>query len=264
MDDRPIGIIDSGIGGISILNEVRKYLPCENYIYYADSINNPYGNKPKEEIIKIVDNIIKYFIKYNVKIVIIACNTASTQTISYLRNNYKDILFVAVEPAIKVAYDKYKDKNVLVMATPGTIHSDRLMSLAKEYYQKNRILLPCTNLAELIENENLEEIPIYLDNLFKNIDYNQIEVVILGCTHYPFIKKYIENALNHKVIFVDGDKKKKKRVEFLLQENNVFNNKNNQGTLTIILTKKETENIIRNYLVNNSNVCFKYKDKSSI
>ena len=63
MDDRPIGIIDSGIGGISILNEVRKYLPCENYIYYADSINNPYGNKPKEEIIKIVDNIIKYFIK---------------------------------------------------------------------------------------------------------------------------------------------------------------------------------------------------------
>lgn len=248
MNDRPIGIIDSGIGGISILNEVIKYLPNENYIYYADSINNPYGNKTQQEIINIMKHIMNLFIKKNVKLVIVACNTASTQAISYLRETYSDILFVAVEPAIKVAYDYYKDKNVLVMATPGTIHSDRLMSLAKNYYQENRILLSCNGLAELIENQKINKVKSYLKDLLKELSFKNVEVVILGCTHYPFIKKEIEESIGHKVIFVDGSIGVKNRVIYLLEKNNIKNNIASKGKINFIVTKKETKRVIKKYL----------------
>lgn len=248
MNNRPIGIIDSGIGGISILNEVIKYLPNENYIYYADSIHNPYGNKQKKELINIVNNIMKFLLKENVKLIIIACNTASTQVISYLRKTYPEILFVAVEPAIKVAYDYYHESKVLVMATPGTIHSDRLMMMDKKYQQSTRELLACNGLAELIENQSIEEIPSYLENLFKNINKEAIEVVVLGCTHYPFIKKEIEKAIGHSVIFIDGANGVRKRVDYLLKKNNLENKESKLGTITFVLTKNNSKNTIEKYV----------------
>ncbi len=248
MDKRPIGILDSGIGGISILNKVGKLLPHENYIYYADSINNPYGNKSKEELIEIIDHIMTIFLKENVKLVIIACNTASTQTATYLREKYKDILFVAVEPAIKVAYDHYKDKNTLVMATPGTIKSERLMELNEKYHQKNRTLLSCDGLAQLIEQDKVKEIPSYLNKIFKNIDKAKIEVVVLGCTHYPFIKKEMIKSLGHEVIFIDGSAGVAKRTKYLLEKNKIENTQKVEGRLCFILTDSKKEKIIAKYL----------------
>lgn len=248
MDQRPIGVIDSGIGGISILNEVAKYLPGEKFIYYADSIHNPYGNKTKEELIEIMDQITKTLLKENVKLIIIACNTASTQVISYLREHYPSILFVAVEPAIKVAFDHYADRNVLLMATPGTIKSDRLMELDEKYRQENRILLPCANLAALIENQELEKIPAYLQDLLKNIDTRKIEVVVLGCTHYPFIKDEIEEAIGHTVTFIDGAAGVKKRVKFLLDKNNIKNLKRPKAEISFILTDETKSSVIEKYL----------------
>lgn len=248
MDKRPIGILDSGIGGISVLNQVRKTLPREDYIFYADSIHNPYGNKTKEELIKIVDDIMDVFIKKNVKLVIVACNTASTQVISYLREKYPSILFVATEPAIKVAYDHYRDKNTLVMATPGTIASDRLMELDDAYHQKDRILLACDGLAQIIEQQRLETLPTYFDDLFKKIDCSKIEVVVLGCTHYPFIKEEIIKALGHPVIFLDGAMGIAKRVMYLLKEHQIQNLQNHKGSLSFILTKPDTQSIINQYL----------------
>lgn len=248
MDQRPIGVIDSGIGGISILNEVAKYLPGEKFIYYADSIHNPYGSKTKEELIEIMDQITKTLLKENVKLIIIACNTASTQVISYLREHYPSILFVAVEPAIKVAFDHYADRNVLLMATPGTIKSDRLMELDEKYHQENRILLPCDNLAALIENQELEKIPVYLQDLLKNIDTSKIEVVVLGCTHYSFIKDEIEEAIGHTVTFIDGATGVKKRVEFLLDENNIKSLKRPKAEISFILTDETKSSVIEKYL----------------
>jgi len=248
MDKRPIGILDSGIGGISILNKVGKLLPHENYVYYADSINNPYGNKTKEQLIKMIDRIMLVFLRENVKLVIIACNTASTQVITYLRKQYQEFLFVAVEPAIKVAYDYHKEKNTLVMATPGTIRSERLMELDKKYHQKKRTLLACDGLAELIEKDDLEKIPIYLENLFKNIEKDSIEVVVLGCTHYPFIEKEITKALGHEVIFVDGSNGVAKRTKYLLEKNHIENTQNSEGRLSFLLTDSSKEKIITKYL----------------
>lgn len=248
MDKRPIGVLDSGIGGISVLNKVKALLPHEDYIFYVDSIHNPYGNKTKEELIEIVDNIMKVLIEKNVKLVIVACNTASTQVISYLREKYCSILFVATEPAIKVAYDHYLHKNTLVMATPGTIASERLMLLDETYHQEGRILLSCSGLAELIEQQRFRELPDYLDNLFQEIDRKKVEVVVLGCTHYPFIKEQIQESLGHPVIFLDGAEGISRRVEFLLEQQKLKNSSKHKGSLSFILTNDKSQALIDKYL----------------
>ncbi len=248
MNKNPIGIMDSGIGGISVLNKIRKLLPQENYIFYADSIHNPYGNKTKEELEKIVDEIMTQFLKRQVKLVVVACNTATCQVISYLREKYPQILFVGTEPAIKVSFDHYREKSTLVMATPGTIQSDRLMELDHTYHQKSRILLSCDGLAEIIENQELETLPTYFENLLKPIDCKKIEVVVLGCTHYPLIKEEIEKAIGHKVIFIDGSDGISKRVRQLLVENNLKNPQITQGKLSFVLTNPNTKKVIEKYL----------------
>ena len=139
MSNNKIGMFDSGIGGLTVLKELRKILPNENYIYYADSKNNPYGEKSDSELMAIVTNIVDYLISKEVKIIVIACNTATTRCINRLRKMYPDMIFVGTEPAIKVACDK-NYKNTLVMATPGTIKSERtheLVKLNKKRNQKN-------------------------------------------------------------------------------------------------------------------------------
>ena len=123
-----IGMFDSGIGGLNVLEEVRKLIPNENIIYYQDSSNNPYGEKTDEQLWKIVNNIVKYLISNGVKEIIVACNTATTRCIKRLREEYKDIIFIGTEPAIKVATDN-NYKNILLLGTPGTINSDRLHEL---------------------------------------------------------------------------------------------------------------------------------------
>lgn len=248
MDKRPIGVIDSGVGGVSILNKVREALSHEDFIYYADTVHNPYGNKTLEELKSIMDGVMKRLLQENVKLVIVACNTASTQVIAYLREKYCNILFVAVEPAIKVAYDYYPEKNVLVMATPGTIYSQRMLELDRKYVQRSRILLPCEGLAALIENQELEKIPNYLEQLFQNIPKETIEVVVLGCTHYPFIQRELLEAFSHDVVFIDGSLGVCKRVLYLLKENNMENGQSQKGKLSFILTDPKTEMVISKYL----------------
>lgn len=223
MKDNPIGVFDSGIGGISILNEIRKVLPNENYIYYGDSLNNPYGDKTKEELMDIACGIVEWFIEKNCKLIVVACNTATTLLIKGLRSKYPDIIFVGTEPAIKVAYDYYYDKNVLVMATVGTIKSEKMLELSNKYYQKNRYLLSCDRLANLIENKS-EYINSYLEELLVDYKDKNIEVVVLGCTHYPFIKDNISCVLGN-VIFIDGGVGIASRVKSILNEYNLFSNR---------------------------------------
>lgn len=165
---KPIGIFDSGIGGVTVLNEILKILPNENYIYYSDSKNNPYGDKTDEEVIKICDEISKYFIKRNCKVIVIACNTASAKASKYLREKYKDIEFVAIEPAYKMVYDYAYNEPTLVMATKGTIESEKFNILYNKYNNHKTKLLSCIGLADIIEDGNEEKIKKYLkDHLSK-------------------------------------------------------------------------------------------------
>lgn len=220
MKNGPIGFIDSGLGGISILKEVRKILPFEHYIYYGDSRNNPYGSKKKKELIEIVDQIVIYLLKKGCKLIVIACNTATVVTIQELRRRHPDVLFVGTEPAIKVAHDYYQKSRVLVMATSATMHSERLKFLKVKYPLQQIEFLECPNLAYLIEQGNTTKINSYLIDLLDSFR-NKIDVVVLGCTHYPFVKKQIKKILGN-VTFIDGGVGVAKRVKQLLTENELI------------------------------------------
>lgn len=245
MNDNPIGIFDSGIGGISILNEIRKVLPNEKYIYFGDSLNNPYGDKTKEELMDIVCDIVEWFIEKECKLIVIACNTATTLLIKDLRDKYPDTIFVGTEPAIKVAYDYYYDKNVLVMATPGTIKSEKVLELSNKYYQENRYLLQCDQLANLIENKS-KSINSYLEELLADYKSKNIEVVVLGCTHYPFIKDKISNILEG-VTFIDGSRGIANRVYTILNKQGWVSNRKS-GDVLMYNSIKSKLNIMKDLL----------------
>ena len=165
LENNKIGIFDSGIGGVTVLKEIIKILPNENYIYYSDSANNPYGDKTKEEVIEICDKIVQFLLSKGCKVIVIACNTASAKAVSFLRDKYKKIPFIAIEPAYKMVYDYAYDKPTLVMATKGTIESEKFNLLYKTYDNHKTELLECIGLANIIEEGNKEKIKKYLANI---------------------------------------------------------------------------------------------------
>lgn len=216
-----IGVFDSGIGGATVLKEIIKILPNEDFIYYSDSKNNPYGDKTDDEILKICDNIVHILLEKNCKLIVIACNTASAKAVKYLREKYSNVPFIAIEPAYKMVYDFAYDKNTLVMATKGTIESEKFNLLYNKYNNNKTILMPCEGLAELIEDGNEEKIWKYLE---KNIAIyrGKIENVVLGCTHYPIIENQIRQVLGD-VTFFNGASNLAKHLNNILIEKNIKN-----------------------------------------
>ena len=231
-----IGIFDSGIGGLTTLNEIKKILPKEDFIFYADSKNNPYGDKSLEELYKITENIVDKLIKKNVKLIVIACNTATTQCINHLRSKYTNMIFVGTEPAIKVACDN-NYKNTLVMATPGTITSERTHELVETNKKdfENIYLLACDKLANAIERKDDMEIDNLLNKFLLPYKNKKIDAIVLGCTHYPHIKdkiqKYYPNAK-----LIDGNEGVARRVKQQLVEHNLLNT-NGNNEVEFIQTK---------------------------
>ncbi len=196
-----IGIFDSGIGGVTVLKEILKVLPNQKYIYYSDSIHNPYGDLEEEKLYSIVKNIVEYLIQRGCKAIVIACNTASCKCVKRLREDFKDIIFVAIEPAYKMVHDYNFNGKTLVMATKGTIESEKFLALYHKYDNHKTILKSCVGLAELIENNAQEKLDQYLENTLSS--YKEVENVVLGCTHYPLAKENIKKVLGN-VHFFDG------------------------------------------------------------
>ena len=153
-----IGVFDSGIGGFTILEELKKMLPNESFIYYQDSKNNPYGEKKKDELFQITSHIVEFLKKKGCKLIVIACNTATTKCMKDLRDKYPDLIFVGTVPAIKVACDR-GFQNTLVMATPATIESERTAELVKDNQKQSQkiTLLSCKDLAHAIEEKNQKQ-----------------------------------------------------------------------------------------------------------
>lgn len=228
-----IGIFDSGIGGLTTLEEIKKLLPNENYFYIADSKNNPYGEKNDDELYTIVKNNVDFLLKNNSKIIVIACNTATTKCIKKLRNDYKDTLFVGTEPAIKVACDS-DSKNTLVLATPGTIDSERTHELVNTNIKQDQkiYLEACEGLANAIENNNEERINKIITSKYNKYKDKNIDSIVLGCTHYPHIKNKIKELFKSAEI-IDGNIGVAKRVKYILETNNLLNNENKIGHVEI-------------------------------
>ena len=219
-----IGFLDSGIGGITVLKECIKLLSNFNYIYYSDSINNPYGDKSCDNLIRIVDDIVAKLIDRGCYIIVIACNTASSICIDYLREKYHNIKFVAIFPAIKLVCNNDRCDNTLIMVTKGTMDSDKFQKLYNKYNDGNFYLISCVGLANLIERGNSEEINEYLlDNL--SCYKNKVSSVVLGCTHYPLIKEEIRKVLGD-VTFYDGAVGVSKQLVKIIKDNNYISDTN--------------------------------------
>lgn len=218
-----IGIFDSGIGGLSILEKLLEVLPKENYLYYKDSKNCPYGNKTDEELLKITTDITSYLEKRKVKLIVIACNTATTKCIKYLREKFPNIIFVGTEPAIKVACDK-NYKNILVLATPVTIKSEAVTRLIKNNKKNNQniYLAPCEGLAKAIEDNDENKIKKILKEILKEYKNKKIDSVVLGCTHYSFVKEEILKELPN-VELIEGALGVARQVKRKLKEVNKLN-----------------------------------------
>ena len=230
-----IGVFDSGIGGATVLKECLKTSNNYHYIYYSDSINNPYGDKKREEVLIIASNICDYLINLGCKIIIIACNTASAICVDYIREKYKDIIFVAIEPAVKVAYDSNEIDGTLIMATKGTMDSERFHILYDKYHYDNFYLLSCSGLANIIEHE-YEKLDDYLKENLSNYK-NKVKSVVLGCTHYSLIKKEISKILGN-VTFYDGNIGVAKRLKNIIEENNIICSENK---ITFIDSSNDSE-----------------------
>ncbi len=189
MTDKPIGVFDSGVGGLSVFSELYKLMPDENYIYFGDTINLPYGSKSKEELIKITGNIFDFFTSKNVKAVVMACNTTSAAAYEALKDKYDFKIYPIVQTISKeIALKNYK--KIGVFATQATINSHAYKKELQKYNPICEVFeLACPKWVNIVENElqnkpeSINNIKIQLDLMLKN----EVEKIILGCTHYPYL-----------------------------------------------------------------------------
>lgn len=198
-----IGFMDSGVGGISVLRKAVELLPNENFIYYGDNANAPYGPKPLEEIRRLCANAIDRLLQQDVKALVIACNTATSAYASILRAQV-DIPVIGMEPAVKPASLARSSGKVLALATKATLSLDKFSRLMHDYGE-GVIPLEGVGLVELVEAGRAEspETMQALETIFAPYRNEQIDGIVLGCTHYPFLRRQIEAFFPHAQIF-DG------------------------------------------------------------
>ena len=239
MKNKRIGIFDSGLGGLTVLEQLIKILPNEDYIFYEDSINSPYGEKSEKELFEISSKIVEYLINNNCKIIVIACNTATTSVMKKLKEKYRGTTFVGTVPAIKVAYDK-NCKSTLLLATPYTIKSTRVEELITQFKDnsQNIYLASGEELAHLIDINDTRKIDMLLYKILSPYQ-KRIDSIVLGCTHYPLVKDKIKKLLPDCMIF-DGASGVSKEVKHQLELNNDLSDNTKKGKVTIINNKDES------------------------
>lgn len=225
MNVHPIGIFDSGVGGTSILKEIHAILPNENIIYLADSKNAPYGNKSEADIIKLSVKNTEYLLNKGCKIIVVACNTATTNAISYLRKTY-NIPFIGIEPAIKPAALNTKTKAIGILATKGTLSSQLFHKTSDLYANGIKVIeqigegiVPLIESGKLNSDEMKDLLQLYLEPMLKaNIDY-----LVLGCTHYPYLIPMLETMLPKEVKIIDSGLAVAKQTKTVLQSQDLLN-----------------------------------------
>jgi glutamate racemase len=201
-----IGIFDSGIGGLTVLHQALITLPKEDYIYYADTDNVPYGTKTREEIIEYVDHAVDFFVGKGVKAVVIACNTATSSAIDYVRSKYT-LPILGMEPAVKPAVARNNGKRVMVIATPVTVREEKLRNLIQQIDDDHCVdLLALPGLVKFAEAGEFEgdEVLQYLRSELTGYQLQNYSALILGCTHFNYFKDSYRKIFPKEVAFIDG------------------------------------------------------------
>ena len=234
--EMPIGFLDSGVGGLSVMKEAIKIMPNENYIYFGDSKNAPYGVKSTKEIRDLTFKAVEFLISKGIKGLVVACNTATSAAVRELRTVYPDMPLVGIEPAIKPAVELGRDGKILIMATPMTIKQDKFKLLLDKYKDIAEIVpIPCAGLMEFIESGVLDgiELEYYLKEKLSDYSSENVSSVVLGCTHYPFVKDSISKILGKNVKVIDGGEGTTREIKRRLAEKNLLNTNTTKGKIEI-------------------------------
>lgn len=239
INDKPIGVFDSGVGGLSVLRELKRLLPNENFIFLADQLYLPYGEKSKKVLIERVCKITDYLMhRHDVKMMVVACNTATSYTIKELRKKYF-FPIVGTIPAVKIAAQKTKSKTIAVISTPSTSKSQALHILIQNYCQDINVLnIGCKNLVEKVEEGELSgaKINTLLLKYLELVVNSDTDCLVLGCTHYPFLKKSIQKIINKKVALIDSGSAIAKQTKFLLSTYHIKNKQKKSGEVIYFTT----------------------------
>ncbi|KAB1156223.1 glutamate racemase [Flavobacterium luteum] len=249
INNQPIGLFDSGIGGTSIWSAIHELLPNEDTIYLADSKNAPYGKKAKEEIIALCIKNTEFLLERNVKLIVVACNTATTNAIKELRDLY-EVPFIGIEPAIKPAAIHSKTQTIGILATKGTLSSE-LFNKTVEKYQETKIVEQIGyGLVELIENGELNspEMSKLLHSYLQPMIEANIDYLVLGCSHYPYLIPLIKKIIPNTIQIIDSGEAVARQTQKIIEEkvgkhdigksNAIFYTNSNPKVLSEILNNK--------------------------
>lgn len=249
MSSNPIGIFDSGVGGLSVLREIHSLMPNEHIIYFGDQGHVPYGPRSMEQIQNFSEGITNFLLKHNAKIIVVACNTASAAALKYLREKFPDVQFVGMEPAVKPAAEKTQTKKVGVLATPATFQGALYASVVERFASDVEIFQnTCSGLVNQIEAGELdtEKTKKILDDALLPMLEKNIDTIVLGCTHYPFVIPLIQKIVGENVRVIDPAPAVAKQVERLLNANGLRSSSNENAEVVFFTSGdvNSTESVV--------------------
>jgi len=243
MNKNPIGVIDSGIGGLTILAEIIKKLPNESFIYLADSKNCPYGSKSSDEIYKLSKRLIEFLIKKKVKLIVIACNTITVICLDKLRKDFSQVSIIGTVPVVKTASESTKNGRIGILSTKKTAKSIYQKILIKKFAKNLKVLnLGTDKLVPIVENgenNSLKINKILKQELKPFLDF-KIDVLVLGCSHFPFLKRKMQKVIGNKIKILDSGGAIARQVKRILLMENLLSEYNNFSRM--LLTTGEVSN----------------------
>ena len=239
LDQRPIGLLDSGLGGIGVLGEALRQLPNEDYVYYGDTANAPYGDKTPEEVLGLVHQAVERLIELRCKAIVIACNTATSVSAGKLRQELA-LPIIGMEPALKPASLLPGEGKILVMATRVTLALPKFQALMAQY-GRDAVPVPCPGLMECVERGELEgpQVTALLRQLLGPWLSQPVKAVVLGCTHYPFLRKAIAALFPEGTPLIDGNAGSVRQLRRRLEEEGLLSNRQEPGRVTFLSSSEE-------------------------
>ena len=214
-----IAVFDSGVGGISVLKELIACMPQERYLYFGDSANAPYGTRTTEEVRELTLAAAEHLYQRGIKALVVACNTATAAAITHLRQRYPDIVVIGIEPALKMATDRFPTGRVGIMATQVTLREEKLEQLVERFPQVQVARIPAPGLVELVEQGKAQsaETEALLEDILSPYR-GKLDAIVLGCTHYPFVRDTIRKILGEEVAILDGGEGTARQTRRCLEE----------------------------------------------
>ena len=239
MDNRPIGVFDSGVGGLTVLKELKDILPFENHIYFGDTARVPYGTKSKKTITFFASQIVEFLLKKDVKLIVAACNTVSSNSLGFLRKKYKIPIIGVIQPGVEVAYSFSKNKRIGIIGTQSTINSHKYKTLLLKKDKRLKISeKACPLFVPLVEegliNNKITDttVAFYLSEIKKK----NIDTLVLGCTHYPLLSKPLQKFFGPKIRLVNSGYAVSLKVKKILEDRGLSSEKRERGEISFFVS----------------------------